>query len=186
MSSRVLLLAFALLGLVACGGGAVSPTALPVPPAPPSPSVVAGESVPTAPPATLTDAAGQSQQAVVGSYCWPFEGGAIACSNPLVVQAPTVPLTVASGAPLTFALPSEPLTMVTMRVLAWKPVEGASSGDTTLVAPDAPLLASGDLEPSATITWEAPPEPGEYFLDMATVYQNGGTIAYGWHLLVQP
>lgn len=185
MSGKAFLLALALMILTGCGSGVAEPTSPPVPSPLASPTAVAGEPPPAVPPATLTNGAGESQQAVVGSYCWPIEGS-VACLDSLAVQAPSMPLTVAPVAPLTFALPNEPLTMVTMRVLGWKTIEGEAPNETTLVAPDAPLLASGDLEPAATIAWEAPPEPGEYFLDMMTVYQNGGTIAYGWHILVAP
>lgn len=75
--------------------------------------------------------------------------------------------------------------LVTMRVLEWQKIEAAVAEGETAIALDAPVVASGDLEPQSTIEWEAPPMAGEYMLDLMSVYENEGHVAYGWHILVE-
>jgi hypothetical protein len=74
--------------------------------------------------------------------------------------------------------------VATMRVVEWQvDPETEAPGGQVALSYDAPLMAQGDLEPAPTISWEAPPIPGEYLLDVHAVFP-AGSISYGWHLLV--
>ena len=135
--------------------------------------------------ATLTNGTAETQ-AALGSYCWRFnEDKPIECSNVFTIFASSVPLHVSRGEKLTISLPDKPLMFVTMRVLEWETINADTPTGYTAIAQDAPMVASGDLEPVSTIEWEAPPIVGEYMLDLMSVYENEGNIGYGWHILVE-
>lgn len=141
--------------------------------------------LPTPPIAILSNGTAQSE-AALGSYCWHFDlTSTIECDNVFDISAPTVPLVTSPGQKLTIHLPNKPMMLVTMRVLQWQTSDAQVKEGYTAIALDAPVLASGDLEPQATIEWEAPPMTGEYMLDLMSVYENEGHIGYGWHILVE-
>jgi len=186
-----LTLTVAVLIVAACGTNAPDPAPA-VPATPLAPAVtlsssptVAAPATPTVPAAQLAGGQGQTQQAVTGTACWGELGNVPSCTDPLALLAPTEPLVVAPREALRFALPDAPLAFVTLRVLAWQPAEGAAPPGQTLLAPDAPLAASGDLEPTPSIPWEAPTPSGDYLLDLTAVYRDGRSVSYGWHLRVQ-
>ncbi|MBA3533506.1 MAG: hypothetical protein H0T73_16430 [Ardenticatenales bacterium] len=202
--SRALLFGLLLLLLVGgCSSSETPPPVLPsstvtsaaVPTAIPAQTIPAeviagGEEEPDAPSsgavpgATLSSQSGQSQRAATGSSCW---GGpeAPVCADTFALLVPTEPLLLSPGEPLTFTLEAGAPSFVTMRVLAWQPTGDAAAEGMTAIDVAASLLSEGDLEPAALISWEAPPEPGEYVLDLNSVYDNGNSIAYAWHLVVR-
>lgn len=144
-----------------------------------------GSNSPTPPIAILSNGTAQSE-AALGSYCWHFDQiEVIECANVFNISAPTVPLMTSPSQKLTIHLPDKPVMLVTMRVLEWQTSDSEEKEGYTTIALDAPVLASGDLEPQSTIEWEAPPMTGEYMLDLMSVYKNEGHIGYGWHILVE-
>ncbi|MGB0384493.1 MAG: hypothetical protein ACPGWR_06675 [Ardenticatenaceae bacterium] len=137
------------------------------------------------PAATLTNGRAETQ-AALGSYCWHFDADTtIDCANVFTIFGPTEALHVSPSEKLMITLPDQPLMFVTMRVLEWQAIDSQSSDGQTAIDLDAPLVGSGDLEPLSSIEWEAPPMPGEYMLDLMSVYENNGHIGYGWHIVVE-
>lgn len=138
------------------------------------------------PPAAILSNGTTQTEAALGSYCWHFEEtSTMECDNVFNLAAPTEPLVVLANQQLTIHLPDKPLMLVTMRVLQWEKIEAEVQTGYTAMALDAPVLASGDLEPQSTIEWQAPPMPGEFMLDLMSVYENEGHVGYGWHILVE-
>lgn len=138
------------------------------------------------PPVAILSNGTAQTEAALGSYCWHFdETSTIDCDNVFNISAPTEPLVVLRNQKLTIHLPDRPIMLVTMRVLQWEKIEADVGVGYTAMALDAPVLASGDLEPQATIEWQAPPMEGEYMLDLMSVYENEGHVGYGWHILVE-
>jgi len=188
----VIVLTIGTTSLLACSADnpSVNPTKESVALSTPSPVRLANSDSSTAidaqpPAAMLTNGTAQTK-AALGSYCWHFdETSPIECDNLFNISAPTQPLVVLRSQKLTIHLPDKPLMLVTMRVLEWEKIETAVAEGYTAIALDAPVLASGDLEPQSTIEWEAPPMAGEYMLDLMSVYENEGHVGYGWHILVE-
>jgi hypothetical protein len=140
--------------------------------------------------ASLTNSRGETQEAVRGSYCWEFpeEGGVTrsVCADAVGLLVPDTALVLQPDELVTFTLRAENPQQISMRVLQWQPSSQRFPVPEGTVAVDfeAPLLASGTLDPLPFPTWQAPPEPGEYVLDMNAVFKRG-SITYGWHIVVQ-
>lgn len=183
--SLFLMLGVILLGVAACAGN--PPTTVDATPVAEPPAV--GTTADGVPLAELNNEAGEVQVAQLGSYCWssPSEGGgegAALCVDTIGQTAPTEALPVAPDETLTFTLGADP-TSVSLRVLEWQLDEIVQGSlEWSVIAHDAPVVASGDLGPARVLTWQAPSEPGEYALTMFSAYP-GGDISYGWHIVVQ-
>ncbi|MGH2543424.1 MAG: hypothetical protein ACRDIB_11525, partial [Ardenticatenaceae bacterium] len=142
------------------------------------------------PGALLTNSRSETQEGMKGAYCWEFpvaEGlSRGVCGDPFAVLVPEAALVVEPNEPVTFTLEAENPQQISMRVLAWQlggEIPRLPAG-TVVVDVGAPLLASGELDPVQAPMWRAPPEPGEYVLDMNAVFEDG-SVAYGWHIVVQ-
>lgn len=167
---------FALLLVAACNRApAAMLTPTPAPAVPPDPNAV--------PEATLTDSEGAMQIGVPGTRCW--RGG---CMDAAGIMAPPEALRVAPGETLIFSFGAGDPSSVSLQVREWVPNEAPGPDGTAMIGWDAPIAASGDLDPAAATEWEVPLEPGEYALNAMSFYQIGnvgGDIAYGWHIIVE-
>jgi hypothetical protein len=132
------------------------------------------------PGATLTNAAGTTQVAATGTYCW---GGV--CADMIGPIAPADALPVTPDEEVTFTLTAGAPSNVNLRVLEWQVTGDVLDSGEVVVDSEAPVVASGDLDLSQSIQWQVPSEPGEYALSMFTAYQEGGDISYGWHIRVE-
>ncbi|MGH2542075.1 MAG: hypothetical protein ACRDIB_04740, partial [Ardenticatenaceae bacterium] len=140
----------------------------------------AGPGEATVPEALLSTNDGEQQPGAPGTRCW---GGM--CVDMIGVIAPEEALIVSTDEAMTFTLTAGDPTSVHLRVLEWQPSDFEGSPGTVVIAPDAPVAASGDLATARTIEWQVPSEPGEYALALFTAYEQGGDIAYGWHIVVE-
>lgn len=170
---RGFLLALLLLLVTACASQTVTPPATEAPIEEPAPG---SQEIPQA---LLRTSSGAVQVGATGSYCW----GTV-CADAIGPVAPGEALTVAPDEELTFELMAGEPGQLSLRVLQWQPSEFEGRPGTVILDPQAPLVASGDLEPTATTTWNAPTEPGEYALLLFSTYVQGGDISYGWHIVV--
>lgn len=182
MRPMILLLPFVLLGLLVACTAAVSES-----PAGPTPETRPDEPLADqplgVPIATLSRADGEGQRAFIGTHCWNLGAGAIECFEASGPFAPLEPLRVAPGDALTFALP-DALSSVSLRVAPWVPETGDAPEGLIPVA-SADEITATPLEPAMPLPWQAPTEPGEYLVDLFTLYDTGGDIQYRWHLLVE-
>lgn len=184
----LLMIMMALL-LAACSAPAAPPTEVPVEATvAPDPDVdIRNES--GVPGAMLTTSEGVTQIAEVGSYCWDISqpDGTVqgVCADAIGVIAPSEALPVSADETLTFTLTAGQPSNVQLRVLAWQVSDFDVGEDRRVIDHEAPVVASGNLDASQTIEWQAPSEPGEYALALFSSYQPGGDISYGWHIIVE-
>lgn len=183
MHRLILFLPVALLYLlVACTAAVSEPPAGPTPETRPDEPLPAGpQGVPSA---TLNGADGEGQRGFIGNHCWNLGAGAIECIEAIGPFAPLEPLRVAPGDALTFALPDVPLSSVSLRVAPWISAAGEAPEGLLSVAP-ADEITPIPIEPATPLLWQAPTDPGDYLVELFTLYENGGDIQYRWHILVE-